>query len=574
MFGKSKKNRQQKRKVKQVMKGELVDLDVELISVLVDDMKPANGKGFVRKDAQGVSYVCKGNSAKFKADDKGYLYVTVYEPGTKDSQDDHMTADQIEKACETFSKKGMVSKNDVNHNLSPVDEIFIAQNYILKTADKEHFPDTKIGSWVQVLKCDVSGSIWGKVKANKFNGVSLFGKAVDVDDTAKLDAVKAELIELKKLLKKSGNDEAVKEIDARLEDIEQGVKNDEMDKLVASVSSLAKSVETAVTRVVAKGLQGEPGANSEEDSEFSILGQKVTVKSEFKELYKAIGTTDEPQKLGILTAPEQTQFIDTVIEMPEDDTFSDVSMIPMGKDEKIDKGLISDIILKNQTDGAPTVQAVATGEISCPSQILLGKLSLDRETVEFYTEKYGEEAFGAYVNQKIINGVRKQLKILLFAGDRASGTAAIKGLDGIVTILTATDVLNTLTWENRLETALLTFTDDMLDESESLVIYVGPKDMISIRSAANVKVNNQQGRLVIDGKTVYFDDIPIKKRRIPVNHFVIGLAKFIIIGLRTDVEMFKEFKDDWKWYWNFRLRAGITVVPGDFVKSFELIDPA
>jgi hypothetical protein len=36
--------------------------------------------------------------------------------------------------------------------------------YILKAADPEHFPDTKLGAWVQVLKCEnLDSELWKKV---------------------------------------------------------------------------------------------------------------------------------------------------------------------------------------------------------------------------------------------------------------------------------------------------------------------------------------------------------------------------------------------------------------------------
>jgi hypothetical protein len=560
-----------KAKRKTVAKGDLKNLNVEFVSLLFDDMKPANQKGFVAKSTRGTHNLI-GSSTKWKSDDEGRIYVTVYEPGVKDSQGDSMTAEEIQKACDLFSQKGMVGKNDVNHNLQAVDEVFIAENSILKAADPEHYPDTKVGAWVQTIKFDTSKPLWLKAKSGNFNGVSLYGEALDLGDSTDYETIKSELTSLKTILEKSGNSEAVKEIDARLKELESNQDSSELKDFIAATRSLTESVNKAVNTVIAKGIQDEPTTPYSEDVTIKVGREDVVVKGEFKELYKSIGAINEPKKLGILNANEQSQFIDAVIDMKDDDTFSDVSMIPMGKDEKIDKGIIEDIILKNKEDGAITAQDIPDGEIECPSQILFGALALERDTVEFYEQKYGEEAFGAYVNQKIIKGIRKQLRILLFAGDRASGTASLKSINGIIKVLypNVTTIDQNFAWEKRLETALLSFSNDVLEEREGMVIYVSPKDLIRIRAAANVKVNNQQGRLIVDNKNVYFDDIPIKQRRMTDNHFVIGLSKFIIIGLRTDVEMIKQFKDDWKWYWNFRLRAGITVVGGGFVKSFKV----
>lgn len=44
------------------------------------------------------------------------------------------------------------SQDDTRGTVSALEGV-VVENYILKMADKEHFPDTKVGAWVQVLKC-------------------------------------------------------------------------------------------------------------------------------------------------------------------------------------------------------------------------------------------------------------------------------------------------------------------------------------------------------------------------------------------------------------------------------------
>ena len=341
-----------RKKKRTLMKGQLHDVDVELVSLLFDDMKPANQKGAVIKSKDGKEHAFVRSTAKFKSDDQGRLYVTVMEPDTVDAQGDTCTKEEIQKACDRFSRKGMVGKNDINHNFHTINDCFVAENSILKAKDPEHYPDTKVGSWVQTIKFDNLGSeYWQKVKKGDFNGVSLYGFA-DVD---------------------SGKS---------------------MNMLTENMASL---------------------------------------------------------------------FIDEVVTSKPGDTFSDISVVLLNKDEKIDAGIIEDIVLTNSLDGTPAGQTVGENDVSCPTSILLAEFSLAQTTVEFYTEKYGAEAFGAYVNQHLVKKTEKALRLLLFKGDRSSGTDKLKALDGVIqqavdaTPTAVTDINPETydTWTERFEQTLL-----------------------------------------------------------------------------------------------------------------------
>ncbi len=170
-------------KTRIIQKGELRNVEVELVSLLFDEMNPANQKGFVVKNASGRSFEHKINSTKFKSETsgtQGRLYVTLMEPNIHDSQGDYYTREEIQKSCDHFAKHGLVGKCDVNHNMQPVPEFAVVENYILKNSDREHFPDAKVGSWVQVLKCeDLESELWQKVEKGEFNGVSIYGRADD-----------------------------------------------------------------------------------------------------------------------------------------------------------------------------------------------------------------------------------------------------------------------------------------------------------------------------------------------------------------------------------------------------------
>lgn len=79
---------------KRLKKGELRNIEVDLISLLFDEVKPANGKGFVAKCGE-LNYIFKGSSVKLKRDEEGRVFVTVMEPAVVDSQGDRASATSI-----------------------------------------------------------------------------------------------------------------------------------------------------------------------------------------------------------------------------------------------------------------------------------------------------------------------------------------------------------------------------------------------------------------------------------------------------------------------------------------------
>jgi hypothetical protein len=124
------------------------------------------------------------------------------------------------------------------------------------------------------------------------------------------------------------------------------------------------------------------------------------------------------------------------------------------------------------------------------------------------------------------------------------------------------------TWKTRLEQAILQFDDEVLEHSEDFRIYVSHKDLIRIRGEAQLSKNATDSRLNVDGKKVYFDGIELKGRYMTSNYIIAGLPKFIVVGVRTDAEVYRRFIP-WDWHWYIRLRAGITYVTG-FVKVFKI----
>ncbi len=568
-----------------VKKGELRNVEVELVSLLFDEMNPANQKGFVVKNASGRSFEHKINSTKFKSETsgtQGRLYVTLMEPNIHDSQGDYYTREEIQKSCDHFAKHGLVGKCDVNHNMQPVPEFTVVENYLLKTSDREHFPDAKVGSWVQVLKCEnLQSELWQKVEKGEFNGVSIYGRADDYSGTeASLTEIKNELNSLRKVAEHNNNSELQKGITAITEKITELEKNSGSATVTDAVKSIEKSLkELSVTmsKAISKSIPGEPdGSQSNVDKELTIDGNKIVVKASHREIYKGIANVDSGKSMNILNPNTTSLFIDEVIGSQPGDTFSDITIVPLLKDELLDIGLVDDLVFKNKLDGALTAQDVGTGDISIPSGILNAEFTLGRDVVEFYKDKYGEDAFGAYVENHIAKKTEKAIRLLLFRGDRVSATAKLKALDGIIKLATAATKVTNLSkatytdWAKRFEAALLAFSDEMLEEQESFKFYVSHKDLIRIRAELAKRETNAGDRLLLEGGNVSFAGIPIKARLMPDEYIIGGLPKFIIIGYRTDAELKVEHHgSDWKYHWYIRIRPGITYIDG-FVKVFKL----
>jgi hypothetical protein len=557
-----------------VSKGDLRNVDVELISLLFGEVKPTNGKGVVVKSEDGKKYKHVASSTKFKSDDEGRLYVTVLEPDTVDSQGDKISTSEVQKAMDHFViTKGLIGRNDINHNMQPIKDVNIVENYILKAADSKHYPDTKIGSWVQVLKTDTDSDLWKKVKKGEFNGVSIYGVADDYmvvhSDNSK---VLEELKEIRKAIEATGDKKALEVIDDKIKSIEKADDNLETKEIVKALQEMTKTLNKAIN----KSIEKEPGGDSVIEKKIKIAGEEITVREYHNEIVQKWSQDGDPEPLNILNETNSDKFIDEVLETIDDETLKEITVTNISKDNKLDAGVIADLVLTNSLDEDADAQEIASSEITVTPAILTGEYKLSRAVVEAYKDKYGEAAYLAYVLKKLSNKALKALKKLLFKGDRDSETASLAALDGIIALATdgadVTSVNSSTydTWAKRLTYALKQFGEDYLEHMDNFVIYVSHSDMIDIRTEAQNRINNLASRLIIDPATakVTFDGIPIKGRFMTSNYIIMGIAKFIIIGVRTDAEVARRFIP-WFWHWYIRLRAGITYVT-NFVKIYKI----
>jgi len=567
---------------KTIKKGQLTNIDVDLISLLFDDYKPANGKGAVVK-SDNLSYHYKGSSIKHKAGAKGKLYVTIMEPDVMDRQGDFASTEAIEQACERFAMKGLIRKNDINHNMQAIDDCFIAENYILKVEDKEHFPNTKLGSWVQVIKFkNTTSELWKKVQNGNFNGVSLYGRAEDtkVDTQADAPYEKAvnEIVKAIDILK-SKNDAsmqtAITELESQVKSLHEQAKSSQTEQKHIEIEKgferLMNTINKAINTQIRAEVQSEPA-----EYEVIVGDSKVVVKSEKTELYKAIASVDSGSKMNVLSDNLGQQFVDTVVDFSPDDVFTDITVVELGKDEQIDKGFIDEIVLKNTKDGSAEDKTVGEFDLDCPTEILTGVLKLKQETVEFYRDKKGDSAFGAYVEQKLTAKIRKALKRLLFMGDRTSTDANLKGLNGVIKHMHGNEEYETIvkddkfTYAKHLSKCLKTFSNDALSEMAGYKIYCSPKTLLDIQDEIAKRPTAVGDRFLLNNDKVYFKGMEVKPRYLPDDAFIIGITKFLLLGYRTDATIKIEHSGaEWVWRWFVRVRFGTQYITGGLVKYFE-----
>ena len=148
------------------------NLKVELFSILIDEMQPANEEEIVIKQKNG--YMTKGHFEVTKFDElKGILEIIVYRANKVDTQGDYIDNEELEKAVEWnldyLIKQGKNEPSDVNHNFEIAEGVKLLQTFVDKSET----------NWVWRAKLDIKENelLMDKAKAKTINGVSLAGTA-------------------------------------------------------------------------------------------------------------------------------------------------------------------------------------------------------------------------------------------------------------------------------------------------------------------------------------------------------------------------------------------------------------
>lgn len=162
----------------------LTNVNVQFISLV---RRGANKRSIVWKSADATRDAPHLKTAKILKtnDEKRLVYGVVYAPDDIDMQGDWMTADEIERAAHSFMKRLALHNVDKDHNYEPIDNVYVAESYIIRGSDPE-YPKEKAGTWVVTIKID-HDETWQAVKSGEIGGLSLAGYAQSTEEETQKD---------------------------------------------------------------------------------------------------------------------------------------------------------------------------------------------------------------------------------------------------------------------------------------------------------------------------------------------------------------------------------------------------
>jgi hypothetical protein len=107
------------------------DLDIDIMSVIVDDWKPKNGKQAIVKGSKGNQIIIKA------IDIKGLLFATVVCAGITDADGQEITNEEVEKSCWNYQTKVMEKgfKLDMNHDGKIIEGVKLVENSVNRSGE-------------------------------------------------------------------------------------------------------------------------------------------------------------------------------------------------------------------------------------------------------------------------------------------------------------------------------------------------------------------------------------------------------------------------------------------------------
>ena len=239
----------------------LTNIDVELISILTDDVKPANRQSVIFKDDNHYSLTAQVTKSDAK---KGLLYVTIMKADEADTYGEISTSTDIEKAAHNFLKKGKVLCADLNHNEKVEQDIAIVESYI----------EPETGDWKGVFDISKHEELLKKAAKDEITGVSIMGVAVKVEKNFKEKLVLSNLWNYTDAISQS-----IREImsDEKVTDKKKAIST-ELDDfktvILGSIEPVKKSDGGFFTNLIQKfkkntGTEKEPGSDNNEDEEMT-----------------------------------------------------------------------------------------------------------------------------------------------------------------------------------------------------------------------------------------------------------------------------------------------------------------
>lgn len=180
---------------------EITDAHISFISLV---NKAANKRSFaiVKADDGTATFSAFGPIVKVDPENH-YVTGVVYEPDTEDTQGDHMSAEEIQKAAYWYAKhRGDV---DIQHSFESFDGACEVESWVTKNDETIGDQQIKKGTWMATVEVS-DPEIFEKIQKGEITGFSMGGKGtyVESDDDDPDDVEKAEkegvLAKLKKWL--------------------------------------------------------------------------------------------------------------------------------------------------------------------------------------------------------------------------------------------------------------------------------------------------------------------------------------------------------------------------------------
>lgn len=181
---------------------EITDAHISFIS-LVDKAANKHSFAIVKADDGKANFTTFGRIVKVDPESH-YVTGVVYEPMAEDTQGDHMTAEEVQKAAYWYAKhRGDV---DIQHSFEKFDGATEVESWVTKNDETIGDQQIKKGTWMATVEI-TDPDIFDKVQKGEITGFSMggTGKYIESDDSDDDPAVeKAEkesvLAKLKKWL--------------------------------------------------------------------------------------------------------------------------------------------------------------------------------------------------------------------------------------------------------------------------------------------------------------------------------------------------------------------------------------
>ena len=158
----------------------LSDAEIQFVS-LVDSA--ANKRQFLIAKAENgqADFVTSGRIIK-KDSENHYVTGIVYEPDCEDTQNDSMTAEEIQKAAYWFMKNG--DGVDLQHDFEKLENASVVESWVAKSDFNIDDETVLKGTWLMTVEVS-DPDVWDDIEKGKITGFSMGGKAVRTEKAVK-----------------------------------------------------------------------------------------------------------------------------------------------------------------------------------------------------------------------------------------------------------------------------------------------------------------------------------------------------------------------------------------------------